>query len=123
MSLTTYRKNGTAMPTAVWVVDLGEGKVGFYTSSTSGKVKRIRNNPRVVVQPSNARGKVLSGSTPVEATAELVTGDRLEEIRAKVVAKYGFMTKLTRFLSKVGGFVKRKEQPYADQGVELTLSA
>jgi hypothetical protein len=27
-----------------------------------------------------------------------------------------------RFLAKVGGFVKRKNQPYADRGVVVTLS-
>jgi hypothetical protein len=32
------------------------------------------------------------------------------------------MTKVTRFLAKVGGFVKRKPQPYADRGVVVTLS-
>jgi hypothetical protein len=38
-----------------------------------------------------------------------------------VVAKYGFMTKITRALAKVGGFVKRKDQPYADRAVVVTL--
>jgi len=38
-----------------------------------------------------------------------------------VVAKYGVMTKFTR-LAKVGGFVKRKNQPYADRGVVVTRS-
>lgn len=32
------------------------------------------------------------------------------------------MTKVTRLLAKVNGFVKRKKQPYADRGVVITLS-
>jgi hypothetical protein len=32
------------------------------------------------------------------------------------------MTKVTRFLAKVGGVIKRKDQPYADRGVVVTLS-
>ena len=47
---------------------------------------------------------------------------RFHAIYDKVVAKYGFMTKLTRFLAKVGGLVKRKNQPYADRGVVVTLA-
>jgi hypothetical protein len=32
------------------------------------------------------------------------------------------MTKVTRCLAKLGGFVKRKDQPYADRAVIVTLS-
>ncbi len=64
---------------------------------------------------------VKAGTTPIEATAELVTGPQLEGIRTKIVAKYGFMTKITKFLAKVGGIVKRKQIPYGDRGVLITL--
>ena len=30
---------------------------------------------------------------------------------------------LTRLLAKIGGFFKRKKQPYADRGVVITLEA
>jgi hypothetical protein len=33
-----------------------------------------------------------------------------------------FMTRITRFLAKVGGFVKRKPRPYTDRGVIVTLT-
>jgi len=52
----------------------------------------------------------------------VVTGPERDAIYDKVVAKYGFMTKFTRFLAKIGGFVKRKDQPYADRGVVVTLA-
>jgi len=120
--VTTFKRDGTEVPTPTWVVDLGEGKIGFYTSSTSGKAKRLKNNPKVVVQPSDGRGRVRSGSSPVTGRAAVVTGPERDAIYAKVVEKYGFMTKVTRFLAKVGGFVKRKTQPYADRGVVITLS-
>ena len=120
--VTTFKKDGSEVPTPTWVVALDDGKLGFYTSSTSGKVKRLKNNPQVVVQPSDARGRVKSGTSPIKGTAVVVTGPERDAIYAKVVAKYGFMTKVTRFLAKVGGFVKRKDQPYADRGVVVTLS-
>ena len=120
--VTTFKKDGTEVSTPTWVVALDDGKIGFYTSSTSGKAKRLKNNPNVVVQPSDARGRAKPGTSPLNGTAVVVTGPERDAIYDKVVAKYGFMTKVTRFLAKVGGFVKRKEQPYADRGVVITLA-
>jgi len=120
--VTTFKKDGTAVSTPTWVVALDDGKIGFYTSSTSGKAKRLKNNPKVVVQPSDGRGRAKPGSSPRNGTAVVVTGPERDAIYDKVVAKYGFMTKVTRFLAKVGGFIKRKDQPYADRAVVVTLS-
>jgi PPOX class probable F420-dependent enzyme len=120
--VTTFKKNGTEVSTPTWVVDLGDGTIGFYTSSTSGKAKRLKNNPKVVVQPSDGRGRAKPATSPLTGTAVVVTGPERDAIYAKVVEKYGLMTKLTRFLAKVGGFVKRKNQPYADRGVVVMLS-
>jgi uncharacterized protein len=122
ISVTTFKKDGTAVPTPTWVVALDDGKVGFYTSSTSGKAKRLRNDPKVVVQPSDSRGRVKPGTSPLEGTAAVVSGSERDAIYEKVVAKYGFMTKVTRVLAAVGGLVKRKKQPYADCAVVITIT-
>ena len=120
MLLTTFRRDGTAVSSPVWVVALDGGKVGFYTSSGSGKAKRLAHTARVTVQPSDARGRVKGGTQPVDATAQLVTGPELEAIRAKVVAKYGIMTKIAKALNEIGGAIKRRRVPYADRGVVIT---
>jgi len=120
--VTTFKKDGTEVSTPTWVVALEDGKIGFYTSSTSGKAKRLKNNPNLIVQPSDGRGRAKADTLPVKGTAVVVSGPERDAIYAKVVAKYGFMTKLTRFLAKVGGFVKRKPQPYADRAVVVTLA-
>lgn len=120
--VTTFKKDGTAVSTPTWVVELDDGKIGFYTSSTSGKAKRLRNDPNVVVQPSDSRGRARPDTSPLEGTAVVVTGSERDVIYEKVVAKYGFMTKVTRLLAKVGGVVKRKKQPYADRGVVITIT-
>jgi uncharacterized protein len=73
VSSTTFRKSGTPVPTATWIVDLGAGRVGFWTSSASGKYKRLRNNNTITLQPSDSRGKVQAGTAPVEGTVELFT--------------------------------------------------
>jgi PPOX class probable F420-dependent enzyme len=121
MSLTTFRKVGAPVASPVWVVGLGDNKVGFYTSSGSGKAKRLAHTSKVIVQPSDARGKVKEGTEPIEATAGLVTGDELATITAKIRAKYGFFTKVTKLLGTIGGIIKRNRIPYGDRGVVITL--
>jgi PPOX class probable F420-dependent enzyme len=121
--LTTFKRSGDPVATPVWAVPLNDGSVGFWSSSGSGKAKRLRHTARVTVQPCDARGRVKAGSSVTEATARIVgDGPELEGIRAKVRAKYGFMTKLTKVLNVIGGLVKRKRIPYGDIGVIITPS-
>ena len=117
---TTYRRSGTPVATPVWAVPLDDGRIGFWTSSGSGKAKRLAHTSRVTVQPCNARGRARAGTQPVEATAHLVTGPEFDVIREKVVAKYGFMTKITKMLGTLGGLIQRKRIPYGDRGVVIT---
>jgi len=119
--ITTFRRNGEGVATPVWVVPVEDGKVGFWTSSGSGKAKRLAHTPRVTVQPCDGRGKVKAGTEPLEATARVVSGTELDDIRRKVVAKYGFLTKVTKLLGTIGGIVKGKRIPYGDRGVIVSL--
>jgi uncharacterized protein len=123
MLLTTFRRDGTPVSTPVWVVTLDEGRFGFTTSSGSGKAKRLAHTSRVTVQASDARGRTKPGSSAMDATALIVQGADYASIKAKVKAKYGFVTEITRFLGFVGGLIKRKPIPYADLGVVVTPSA
>ena len=119
---TTYRKSGTAVPTQTWICALDGSRVGFWTSSGSGKYKRLRNNPRITLQPADARGRLKAGSRPVEGTVDLVTaGADFDAIRSRIHAKYGMMVPLTRFLNAVANLGKRKF-PYGDVGVVITVS-
>jgi uncharacterized protein len=119
--LTTYKRDGSPVSTTVWCVDLGNGSFGFWTSSTSGKVKRLSHTSRVTVQPCNSRGRVKPQSETAEGTARVVAGGELETIRQKVVAKYGFWTKITKVLAKIGGLLRGKPFPYGDRGVIVSL--
>lgn len=121
--LTTYKRDGTAVSTPVWWVDLADGTFGFWTSSGSGKAKRLAHTSRVVVQPSNQRGVVKRGSEPTEATARIVSGAELEEIRRRVYAKYGFQAKVTRYMAKLVWALQGKRLPYGDRGVIVSFAA
>ncbi len=120
LALTTFKRDGTPVTTAVWAAPIDHGKIGFWTSSGSGKAKRLVHTSKVVVQPSDARGRVKAGTSPTEASAVLVTGAELDGIRTKIKAKYGVMCSITKFLNKVGGVIKRKRIPYGDCGVMIT---
>jgi PPOX class probable F420-dependent enzyme len=119
---TTFRKSGAAVATATWIVPLDDGRVGFWTSSASGKFKRLRRNPRITLQPADSRGRVKAGSAPAEGIAELVrSGAEFAAIQARVRAKYGFMVGVSRFLNAVGHLGKQPF-PYGDVGIVVTLA-
>lgn len=93
LNLETFKKNGEGVNTPVWFaadpaanLDSPGAKLYVYTIGVSGKVKRIRNNPRVRIAPSDARGKVLGEW--VEARAEIVTGAEAEHGTQLLNRKY-----------------------------------
>ena len=71
VSLTTFRRDGTPVATPVWIARDGDALV-VYTLEDSGKVKRLRRDPRVELRPCNRRGVVPSGTVPVSGVAEVV---------------------------------------------------
>ena len=122
ISFTTFRRTGEAVSTPTWVVPVSDGRLGFWTAMGTGKTKRLAHTPRVVLQPSDRRGKVKHSTAPVEGTAEMVrSGALFDEVQGRVRAKYGFMTKLTRVLSKLGP-QGRKGLTYADTVVLVRLA-
>ncbi|WP_249416745.1 PPOX class F420-dependent oxidoreductase [Streptomyces sp. TS71-3] len=69
--LTTFRENGQAVATPVGVLVHG-GTVYALTDPTTGKVGRIRNDPRVTVAPCGANGTVADGAPTVTGNARLL---------------------------------------------------
>ena len=119
---TTFKRDGTPVSTAVWCVPLGTDRFGFWTSSGSGKAKRLAHTSRVLVQPSDGRGKPKAGSLEVEGTAEVVSGGpQFDEVKRMIKDKYGFLTNVTKFLAQVAGLVRRKRMPYGDRVVLVTI--
>ena len=53
--LTTYKRDGTPIPTVVWIAQ-HENYLVVTTSNNAGKVKRIRNNSKVTLYETNASG-------------------------------------------------------------------
>lgn len=121
ISVVTFRKSGAAVATPTWVVPLDGGRLGFWTSSSTGKAKRLRNNPAVTVTPCDSRGKTDPSVPPTRGTAVLMTaGADYDEIQSKVRAKYGVMVPVSRLLNTLGHLGKGK-WPYGDLGVVVSI--
>ncbi|MBX9421968.1 MULTISPECIES: PPOX class F420-dependent oxidoreductase [Streptomyces] len=87
VSLTTYRKNGTGVATPVWYAVDG-AELYVWTRSDSWKVKRLRNDPRVVVAVCDVRGNITEGAEHVSGEGRLVDGEELRRIRGLLLRKY-----------------------------------
>jgi PPOX class probable F420-dependent enzyme len=122
VSFTTYRRNGEAVATPVWIAPLSGGRAAFTTAADSAKVKRLRNDPRVLVQVSDVRGRVAPGAEQAEGTAEVVVGGAgFEEIRAAVASKYGIQFRLVHLGGRLKKLIGRGAA--ADCGIVITFAS
>jgi PPOX class probable F420-dependent enzyme len=100
--LTTTRRDGRFVPTPVWVAPSGDGRLVLVTQDTTGKVKRLRREPRVLLAPCSSRGKPYG--RPVDGTAEVLGEDELPAVERALDAKYGVQF---RTLNRVEGLLQR----------------
>ncbi|MFN3258745.1 MAG: PPOX class F420-dependent oxidoreductase [Ilumatobacter sp.] len=119
VSLTTYKRDGSTKSLPVWIADFGDGTIGFTTSSSSYKVKRIINDPRVILQPSNSKGDVRDGTEPVTGTAVVATGDGFARYEPFLRAKYGLQYRGIKLFGAVMKLIKRGSG--TDAAVVITL--
>lgn len=95
VSLETYRKNGRGVPTPVWFVESGN-RLYVSTPASSGKIKRLRNNPKVRVAICDMRGNVKGGW--VDGEARLATGDEAEQAKTLLKKKYGIPWRVVEWM-------------------------
>ncbi|WP_068926120.1 PPOX class F420-dependent oxidoreductase [Planobispora rosea] len=98
VSVTTFRRNGTAVPTPVWAAPDGEALV-IWTPVSAGKVKRIRNNPEVTVRACDLRGN--ARGEEVAGRAEILSAEETERVRGLLSRKYGLQGRLVILGSKL----------------------
>ena len=103
MNLATFRRSGEPVVTPVWFAAEGD-RLYVVTLGSTGKAKRIRNNARVTVAPSTARGKQLG--EPVEARARILPDAETAPAHSALLRRYGFQYRLARVVYRL-----RREQP------------
>ncbi|MGV9264168.1 PPOX class F420-dependent oxidoreductase [Kitasatospora sp. NPDC003701] len=111
--VTTYKKDGSAVPTPVWVVRDGDA-LGVWTVTDSWKVKRIRNRGDVLVGPCDVKGRPTGKQYP--ATAEILGPERTAAYRTLLRQKYGLLGVVTL----LGSRLRRGER--GTVGIRITLT-
>jgi uncharacterized protein len=84
--LATFRRSGVVVATPVWAAE-ADGRFYVRSERTAGKLKRLRNDSRVLVAPCTVRGKPLGA--PLEATASVVAPEREHIAEQALVRRYG----------------------------------
>jgi PPOX class probable F420-dependent enzyme len=96
--LTTFRRDGRAVPTPLWVVP-DDGGLGFWTPAGTGKLKRIRNSGRVTVQPCDFRGN--PSGEPIEGQARIGDAADMARVKDGIKRKYGVVGRLSLLGSRI----------------------
>jgi uncharacterized protein len=108
VSLTTYRRSGAAVSTPVWVGRDG-GSLVVLTPVGSGKVKRLRHDPRVEIRPCGRFGRVPDGAEPVAGTAELREDPAdVERARSTIRRTYPLESRLVLGIERLVERVRRR---------------
>ena len=110
MLLTTFKKDGTPVPTPVWVVRHGD-ELRVWTAPDAGKVKRIQRSGKVQVAPCGMRGKPYGPS--VVAIATLLPQSVADQVLDALVQKYGLRGRMGRWGARRG------DRPRAAIGITL----
>ena len=121
VSFTTFKKNGDPVSSAVWIVALPDGDLGFTTGAGSWKVKRLGNDPRATIQASTVRGIVKTGSPVLTGVARVVSGDEAKIIEKAIGRKYNAMFRVIQ----LGGWIQEKlgRGGAGDAAIRITLDA
>jgi len=108
ISLTTFKKDGTAVATPVWVVSDDGRRLLVWTGPDTWKVKRLRRDPRVVVAASDYRGRVRSKS--VEGVGRLLDIPQGSLVEPLLDRKYGLMRRVLAVFNRLVRVVTRKQR-------------
>ncbi|MET0805809.1 MAG: PPOX class F420-dependent oxidoreductase [Lacisediminihabitans sp.] len=97
VSLTTFRKTGERVSTPVWIARDGDALL-VTTPEGTGKLKRLRNNPTVELQPSSRMGKTKDSDPIVTGIATMAPeAPRETELFRE---KYGLQYRIFMFIER-----------------------
>ncbi|BAX97774.1 hypothetical protein MSTE_02462 [Mycobacteroides stephanolepidis] len=113
VSLTSYRKDGAAVSTPVWIAP-ADGKLYFFSEVAAYKIRRVRRNSSVTLQPCGVRGQLIPGAPVVTGTARVLDFDDTPKVRKIVNQKYWLLGPLSEF----GVWITRRQQ--ASVAIEIS---
>lgn len=98
INITTYKRDGTPVPTPVWFV-LYDHRLVITTARSTGKVKRIRNKADVKVAPSTRMGKTTGPEQ--DGKARIAEQDISQPPYQALKRKYGLLFRIIMLIHKV----------------------
>ena len=100
ISLATFRRTGVAVWTPVWFA-LAEDRLYVFTEGKAGKVKRLRNDSKILVAPCDVRGKIHGEESKGHGSIL----EPASEARAysALLKKYGWRMRLLNLFSTLAG--------------------
>ena len=108
VSLTTFRRSGEAVSTPVWVGRDGDALV-VLTPSGSGKVKRLRHDPRVELRPCGRFGQVADDAVPVAGRAEIrEEPEHVTRARHVIRRAYPIESRIVLGIERLAELVRRR---------------
>jgi len=118
--LTSFRKDGSAVATPVWIAPIGADELCFTTAGGAGKVKRIRRDGRVTLQPCSMRGEPKPGSAVVDGVARVVEGPDFAPVERAILRKYGWQYRAVVASGWISQKIRRRS--VADAGIVISSS-
>ena len=119
VSFTTWRRDGRAVSTPVWIVPF-EGGWAFTTGGEAGKVKRLRRDARATVQACDRRGRIAEGATVFEGAAIVLEDSDAKRVEDAVRAKYKIGWALLTVWERAQKILGR-DDGIADRAIKVTL--
>ena len=119
LSLTSFKADGTGVVTPLWFVSDGE-RLFALTDLNSAKVRRMRHDPRVLVAPCRASGK-LRGE-PLPARAEVLTESAdLERVHKLLTERYRISYRAVMLMYRLGRRLRGRSSVADGAAVAITV--
>jgi hypothetical protein len=95
ISLTTFKRDGTPVSTPVWVTSDDGRRLLVWSATKTWKVRRLRRDARVLVAPSNFRGR--ERGRRLVGRARLITDPGIDQLLRR---KYGWQKRALDLLNR-----------------------
>ncbi len=107
VALTTYKRNGEAVASPMWIVRDGE-QLLVWTPADAAKVKRVRRDPRVTLIACGRTGKVKHGQPKLAGTAEVITDPAsVTRTESLIKRKYGVEFRVVTLIETIAARGRR----------------
>jgi PPOX class probable F420-dependent enzyme len=121
VSFVSYKKDGTAVATPVWIVPF-DGGYAFTSAPDAYKIRRIRNDGRATLAICDMRGKVSRDAKVYLGSAVVLDTAETKKVVALIDSKYWIGTKLLTVMSLIKKIVGKRSSP-DDAAIKVTLHA